>query len=190
MPPTNLQRRIQQRAAILLCFVSTHDARSYTGFRAAALAFSAGRGFPGVPFVSADSGCIVAQLSPCGPCFLRMFHLSVWLAYEPFFQYLLGALYGPLPLLIVTFDIYRGILIERQSQILVMRPLRRPSSMAKLMSSSLFEHYLNYREESDSTSTNTSSSSAAMKLEKLPAQHPLEGSTCNKLGMQMCEVSR
>jgi hypothetical protein len=122
---------------------------SYTGFRAATLAFSAGRGFPGVPFVSTDKRLISSQLSPCSPSFSRSFHLSVWVAYEPFFQFLLGTLYGPLPLLIVTFDIYQGILNKRQGQILVMRPIRQPSSMAKIMSSSLFEYYLNFEQESD-----------------------------------------
>lgn len=142
---------VQRLFCALCCFVSTHDSHSYTGFRAATLAFSAGRGFPGVPIVNTDNGCILSKLSPCSPCFSRSFHLSVWIAYEPFFQFLLGALYGPFPLLIVTFDIYRGILIKRQGQILVIRPVRQPSSMANLMSSALFEYYSNFVQESDSS---------------------------------------
>jgi hypothetical protein len=130
---------------------------------------SSGQGIPGVPNFQA-SGCVGPQSSPCSPCLPPSFHLSVWLSYEPVFQFLIGALYGPLPLLIVLLDIHRGMSLKRSSLNLINREtvrMRNPTTFKHFMPSSLFEHYFN-DSQAGSHLDNSQSSACDVRMTSIP----------------------
>ena len=105
--------------------------------------------------------------SPCHACFTQSFRDSVWMAYEPMFTFLLGALYGPLPLLVVLKNIYTGMRGSRTSNVNVaLQPANElgrlsPRESTRFMSSTLLEYYSNDGPAADSCVGVATSSSEA-----------------------------
>jgi hypothetical protein len=127
-----------------------------------------GRGIPSVPY-DKDTACSGLQFSPCNACFPFTFHASVWLAYAPLFQFLLGAFYGPIPLLIVLADIHRVM------QANYSRPqpnIRSEAEPRKFLSTRLMEYYLMEPALEPSEAKLPSESSAAQLdiVAELPAE--------------------
>lgn len=127
------------------------------------------RGVPGVPNFRV-SECDGLPNTPCSTCLPQSYLMSVWLAYQPAFQFLIGTFYGPLPLLIVLYDIHRGIELSRSSQYLMTKEAarnRQTTTFKHFMTPSLFEFYMD-PSSLDSHSADSQSLSSEIQLNNSP----------------------